>query len=77
MIDLASQSDVPLGNATGIVGDESKQDPVVADVNVWVVAGSFGEVGYLIHKLHSSYEILEHPFADELTVLKFPLRIAS
>jgi hypothetical protein len=71
----ASHTGIALSNSAGIMGDQTENDVVVANVDVWVVASGLCEYGYTIHKRHCLDEVLESPFPDELSFLKLPLRV--
>jgi len=61
------------GEAAGVVGDEGEADLVVADVNVRMVAGVFGDVANLVDEGEGGPEVLEEEGADEFAGLNLPV----
>jgi hypothetical protein len=55
--DLLGEDEVHGGDATGCVGGEVEGDFVVADVDVGVVVGSFGEEGELVDEVDGGEEV--------------------
>ena len=68
---------VPLGDSTGIVRDQGKHDMVVADVDIGMVAGVFGDVRDPVDERHRPEKVAECPFTHELSIFQLPFRLGS
>src|SRR5208283_5251769 len=71
--ELARHPGVARGDAAGVVRDEREFDEVVADVDVGVVLGRFGNAGHAVDEGNGLDEGGQCPVADELAVLQRPL----
>src|SRR5580704_11432360 len=65
--------EILLRDAAGVVGDEGDAHLVVADIDVGVVAGIFGEVADLIDEGQRGSEVLEEEGAHELAGIDLPV----
>jgi hypothetical protein len=72
MLDRAGEIEVFLCKAAGVVGGKSEEHAVVADIDVGVVFGFFGEFADLIHEEHRGSEVFELKFSDELSGFNLP-----
>ena len=69
---MLGEDEVHGGNAAGVVGGESEGDFVIADVDVGVVVGGFGEEGELVNEVDGGEEVYELEGAGELVVDEAP-----
>ena len=60
-------------NSPGIVGNQSEKHLVVANVDVGMMSGGFGDGRHPVHKRHRLNEVLECPFPDEFSTFQLPL----
>ena len=72
-VSCGGEVEIFLRDAAGVMGDESETDLVVADVDVGVVAGVFGDVANLVDEGEGSAEVLEEEGADEFAGFDLPV----
>lgn len=69
---LLGESEVFFGDAAGVVGGEAEGDAGVANVDVGVVLGCFGEQGEVVDEINAGEEVVEFVGAGELVVDEAP-----
>ena len=74
LVGSGGQIEVLGGEAAGIVGDERKPDPVVADIDVRMVAGLFGQLADPVDKAQRGAKILELKGSYQLAGFDLPVR---
>jgi hypothetical protein len=73
LVEVFGHGDVVVGDAAGVVGGEGYADAVVADVEVGVVVGGFGEGGGGVDEVDGLEEGGEGQGAGDLAGFEMPV----
>lgn len=65
------------GHSSRIMRYQSQPDPVIPNINIWMVPGIFSHRGNPVYEVHCGYEILESPLADQFAIRKNPKRFVG
>ena len=72
LVQFGGEGDVVVGDAAGVVGYQGEADAVVADVDIGVVVGFFGEGGGVVDEIDGSHEGGKGEGAGDLAVFEGP-----
>lgn len=72
LVGLEGQVEVLSGEPPCVVGDESEADAVVANVDVWMVAGSFSKFRDVVDETHGGDEVVKLEDAHQFLGLDVP-----
>ena len=70
---LVRQTNIVLCNAPCVMGYERESDLVIADVDIGMMAGLFGEIGDVKHEGDGLWKLVKVEGSDQLALIEMPV----